>query len=100
MKKIMMLARDPGGANAILALVPALQRQGYEVLLYGKDAALNRYRYFGLEGTDIARALPVVDLEPLRELLEKEQPDFIITGTSGDDFCERFLWESPDTRYY
>lgn len=94
MKKIMLLARDPGGANTILALVPALQNQGYELLLCGKDAALHRYRHFGLEGKDVGLERPVIDCEHWLEFLELEQPDLIITGTSGDDFSERYLWQA------
>lgn len=94
MKKILLLARDPGGANTILALVPALEEKGYELLLYGKDAALHRYQHFGLEGKDITLELGVIDVNHWRLLLEREKPDIIITGTSGDDFSERYLWEA------
>jgi hypothetical protein len=92
MKKIMLMARDPGGANTVLALVPALQNRGYEVRLLGKDAALQRYRHFQLPAVDITRQLAAIDIENWSSFTEKEQPDFIITGTSGDDFSERYLW--------
>lgn len=94
MKRILLLARDPGGANTILALVPALRAQGYDLLLYGRGAALNRYRHFGLEGRDIDMETRIVDIDFWQARLDEEQPDFIITGTSGDDFSERYLWEA------
>lgn len=98
MPRILLLARDPGGANTILALVTALQDKGYELLLYGKDAALNRYRHFGLEGQDISLAAGVIDVDFWQERLDIDQPDFIITGTSGDDFSERYLWEAARSK--
>lgn len=94
MKKILLMARDPGGANTILALVPALQSRGYALLLFGRDAALNRYRHFGLEGDDIDSAARAIDVDFWQERLDIDKPDFIITGTSGDDFSERYLWEA------
>jgi len=94
MKKIMLVARDPGGANTIIPLVTALQERNYEVCLYGKDAALSRFIQFGLNGVDIGSLLPQIDIDSWTKLLVKVQPDFIITGTSVDDFSERYLWKA------
>lgn len=93
-KKIMLMARDPGGANTVIALVEPLWKRGYQVELYGKDAALNRYRQMGLTGQDIAEILPKINISSWEEFLYRQRPDFIITGTSGDDFTERYLWEA------
>jgi len=93
-KKILLFARDPGGANTILSLVEAMQDRGYELLLYGKETALKRYQHFGLQGMDITCLLEKIDAEHWQEFLERERPDFIITGTSGDDFSERTLWKA------
>ena len=60
MKRILLFARDPGGANAIAPLVDKLKLRGYEPLLYGKDAALKQYRGNGLEGRDLAREVPAM----------------------------------------
>lgn len=94
MKKILLMARDPGGANTIIPLVPALQKKGYQVLLYGKDAALVRYRQFSFAGIDIDGQMSTIDISSWLTLLAFEKPDFIITGTSGDDFSERYLWKA------
>lgn len=93
-KKIMLLARDPGGANTIIPLVEPLRERDYQVHLYGKDAALNRYRRLGLKGQDIAEILPEINTSSWEDFLYRQCPDFIITGTSGDDFSERYLWEA------
>ena len=94
MKKIMLLARDPGGANTIIPLLQPLIERGYKVSFYGKDAALDRYQQMGLQGLDISKFLPVIDIDGWMDFLHSEQPDFIITGTSGNDFSERYLWEA------
>jgi len=93
-KRILLMARDPGGANAIMPLVPELILKGYRVLLYGKDIALQCYQERGLAGQDISLLITDINIETWVDFLEHEKPDFIITGTSGDDFSERYLWKA------
>ena len=45
--KVLLFARDPGGANAVVPLAPILAERGHEVFLYGKDAALKQYLVYG-----------------------------------------------------
>lgn len=93
-KKIMLFSRDPGGANTIIPLVDKLINRGYDVLLYGKDSALHRYRKFGLEGIDISYSLSEVSIGTLIYFLKEHNPAFIITGTSSDDFTEKYIWKA------
>lgn len=95
MKKIMLMARDPGGANVILALVKTLAARRYEVRLLGKDMALDRYKAFGLEAEDISKFMSLDSDLGMNMLgfIQQERPDFIISGTSVDDFTERCLWQ-------
>jgi len=93
-KKIMLLARDPGGANTVIPLAESLRERGYQVDLYGKDLALKRYRQMGLKGQDITEILAEIKTSSWEDFLSQQHPDFIITGTSGDDFTERYLWEA------
>lgn len=93
-KKIMLLARDPGGANTVIPLAESLRERGYQVALYGKDAALKRYQQMGLKGQDITAILSEIKTSSWEDFLSRQCPDFIITGTSGDDFTERYLWEA------
>lgn len=92
-KKILLLSRDPGGANTIIPLVRPLQEKGYETRLFGKDVALEKYLKSGLSGINIMNYVKNIDSESIREFLIKERPDFIITGTSSDDFTEKYLWK-------
>ena len=91
MKKILLCARDPGGANTIIPLVEKLS-QKYEVLLYGKDTALEKYKQYQLEGMDIVKEVKDIEKEEISRFLQVKKPDFIITGTSADDNTEKFLW--------
>ena len=91
-KKIMLFSRDPGGANTVAPLYKELMKKGYVVDLYGKDAALNRYNQYGLKGIDITSKLNNISQEEIHRFLSKESPDFLITGTSADDFTEKYLW--------
>jgi hypothetical protein len=78
MAKIMFFAHDPGGANAIAPLIHEFK----EVFVFGKGPAL--------EILPDACRLPETALKNYR-------PDFLITGTSCNDFTERYLWkESRD----
>jgi hypothetical protein len=95
-KKIFMLSRDPGGTNTIIPLVRPLRERGYEVILYGKDVALNIYRQNGLDATDITEYVSEFGMAGIQEFLKKINPDCIITGTSIEDFTERYLWKASE----
>jgi hypothetical protein len=93
MSRILIFARDPGGANTVIPLVRPLRAAGHEVLLYGKDVALAKYSQAGLDSTDMAAVLyGGITPESLRDLLKDKAPDVVITGTSADDFTEKYLW--------
>lgn len=92
-KTVMLFSRDPGGTNAVAPLYEKLIEKGYCVKLYGKDVALNKYSQYGLDGIDINKKLNSISQMDLYEFLLEESPDFLITGTSADDFTEKYLWE-------
>lgn len=94
MKKILLFSRDPGGANTIIPLKSALSKKGYEVRLFGKDTALEKYSKAGVSGVDIKEFLGEIKMDALEGFLRKESPDFLITGTSANDFTEKYLWKA------
>jgi hypothetical protein len=95
-KKVFLFSRDPGGANTIVPLFYPLIAQGYDVSLWGKDIALDKYTQAGLCGRDIMSRLGSVDLPSVREFLASESPDVIVTGTSAEDPCEKYIWKSAE----
>jgi hypothetical protein len=97
MSRVFIFSRDPGGANTVIPLVKPLLERNHEVLLYGKDVALSKYHQQGLTGIDITTAVSTDDADvDLRKLLKELNPDFVITGTSADDFTEKCLWKICD----
>lgn len=91
--KVLLFSRDPGGANTVAPLYKKLIEKGYCVKLYGKDAALNKYNEYGLKGIDIISRLSGISQDEIHKFLLKEAPNFLITGTSADDFTEKYLWK-------
>lgn len=95
-KKIILFSRDPGGANVVAPLYKKLIDKGYNVKLFGKDVALNKYSQYGLEGIDITITINALDIDEIEKFLSKESPDFLITGTSADDFTEKYIWKASE----
>lgn len=83
MVKYLFFANDPGGANAISPLINPLKSKINEVFIYGKGSALSK----------IPDAIELKEPD-IPALLKKIKPDCIITGTSANDFTEKFLWEA------
>jgi len=72
---ILFFAHDPGGANSIAPLIPLFEKP----LVFAKGPALN--------------ILP--NAEPLTDnALNVLKPNYVVTGTSANDFTERNLWKS------
>ncbi|MFC1748530.1 hypothetical protein ACFL2V_06955, partial [Pseudomonadota bacterium] len=94
MKKILIYARDPGGANAVLPLYLPLKNGGCEVVLCGKEFALLRYKEFGLDGIDIEGVVEEIDKIHVRAWLKQMKFDVVVTGTSGEDKSERIFWDA------
>ena len=94
--KVLLFARDPGGANAVVPLAPHLAERGHEVLLYGKDAALKQYLAYGQAGLDLAAVAPEMSVDSYAGFLQQLAPDFLITATGSDDFAEKLLWQAAE----
>lgn len=96
-KTVLLFSRDPGGANTIIPLYQPLIDKGYNVKLFGKDSALKKYADFKLPAINIEDSVSGTDIRAIETFIKAEKPDFIITGTSGDDFTERYIWKSADS---
>ncbi len=95
-QNILLFSRDPGAANSIIPLLKALEEKQYYVRLFGKDTAIHRYTERGLKFLNIMDFVKNIQLDEIHAFLTKERPDFIITGTSGIDFTEKYLWKSAE----
>jgi hypothetical protein len=79
----MFFAHDPGGCNAIFPLIDAFRLRNHDVSIYAAGPA----------AVKIPEALNLSS-DCLENVLRCENPDFIITGTSINDFTERFMWKT------
>ena len=96
-KEILLFSHDPGGANTIIPLINPLIEKGYNVRLFGKGVALNKYNGANLPGLHIMEFVNNIEIRDIENFLKKENPDFIITGTSANDFTERYIWKSAES---
>lgn len=96
MSRVLLFSRDPGGANTVIPLVGPLLARGDQLCLYGKDFSLEKYAQAGLAATGIMSELSSVSLEEVKRFLVKISPDIIITGTSADDFTEKYIWKASE----
>ncbi len=90
--QVLLFSRDPGGANTIVPVISALQKENMEVLLWGKDMALEKYSQAGFVGNDIEKVSNTLTIESIKGFLQAIHPDFILTGTSAEDKTENLIW--------
>ena len=92
MNKIMVLSRDPGGANTVIPVIPKLISCGFDVAVYGKDTSLDKYKKSCISAKDITDILPIVELKEMIDFVKKEAPSLVLTGTSANDRVEMLLY--------
>ena len=93
MKTVLMFARDPGGANVILPVYDKMSEK-YHILIYAKEFALKRFRDAGVPVKDLTEECAGGSFPEIAAFLERARPEILITGTSLDDFTERYLWKA------
>ncbi len=93
-RRILIFSRDPGGANTVMPLIQPLKNNGFEVLLWGKDTALDKYQQAGFTGRDINELDHIDSVEAFESFLKGLGVDFILTGTSAEDKTENLIWLS------
>lgn len=95
MDKILFFARDPAGANVIIPVVKEMRRLNkYRIVVYAKDFALERIVNEGIDVIDICSICENITYDFIYSFLLKENPGGVITGTSLNDFTERFFWRA------
>lgn len=86
--KILFLARDPGGANAIVPIILSLNEK-FNVAVIAREYAKDIFEKNGIAYELIQGE---ISKNTIREVLEETAPQLIITGTSADDFLEKYAW--------
>lgn len=79
--KILAIAHDPGGANAVAATVAALRVAGTQVEAYAKGPAIHQFQRLEVACTPIS--------EEYQNLFVRLTGDILLTGTSQYDEFER-----------
>lgn len=95
MKTILFFARDPGGANVILPVYMKLKEK-YHTYIYAKEFALKSFRRENIAAGNIEDECDTQKFEEIGTFLRNVSPDLIITGTSLNDFTERFFWKAAE----
>lgn len=93
MKKLLLFARDPGGANVIAPIYEKIKDK-YEVLVYAKDFAWKRFADAKIPAGNIKEECGAQSSADISGFLKRHKPDMLVTGTSLDDFTERYLWRA------
>lgn len=96
MKKILIFARDPGGVNTIIPLIPVLKKHGFSLLVYGKDVALKKFQDSGIFCKNILAEIADITSDTIHSFFKEKMVDLVLTGTSADDMVEKFLWQSAE----
>lgn len=91
---VLFFARDPGGANVVRPIYGKMKGK-YNTMLYAKEFALKKFREENYPVEDI-QACGIDTYEGILSFLKRMNPDAVITGTSLDDFTERYLWKAAN----
>lgn len=91
---VLFFARDPGGANVVRPVYEKM-KGNYRTLLYAKEFALKTFREENYPVEDIQER-GIETYEDILSFLKEVNPDVVITGTSLDDFTERYLWKAAE----
>lgn len=94
-KKLLLFARDPGGTNTIIAMEKKL-RDKYNVILFGKDVALDKFKQVNLDARNIQEYVKKISYNNIVDFLKKLNPEIILTGTSIDDMTENYIWKAAE----
>lgn len=91
--KILFFARDPGGANVVLPVYMRMKER-HNACIYAKDYAFKRLLAEKVPVCNIEEECDTKVFEEVDAFLKATAPDAVITGTSLDDFTERYLWKA------
>lgn len=95
MNKILFFARDPAGANVVIPLIKkTMGYDEYSIEVYAKDFAVERIEKENIVVTDLGDVIKNITEQEVFSFLKMVSPDIVITGTSLNDYTERYIWKS------
>lgn len=95
MKKVLIFARDPGGANTVIPLIKKMHFE-YNLLVYAKDYAIPCMERENISCIDIMNSIKECTEDEIFFFVENLHVDFVITGTSLNDYTERYIWKAAE----
>lgn len=93
MDRLLFFSRDPGGANVIAPVIKHIKDR-CQTIVYAKDYSVSRLRGEGIACKELSEELPEITEDSVCNFIRKKRPNAIITGTSLNDFTERYLWNA------
>lgn len=91
MVKMIFLAVDPGGTDAVAPVILKTIEK-IDVKVFGKSESVKRFYRYGIEASNLDEVLEYISIKTLQSLIRDIKPECIITGTSGNDFSEKYMW--------
>lgn len=91
---VLFFARDPGGANVIIPVYKKMEGK-YQRLIYAKEFAYERIKKEGIPVINIKEECGDKE-EDIVYFLKRTNPQILITGTSLNDYTERYLWKAAE----
>ena len=96
MNKYLFFARDPAGANVIAPVIKRMEKDNSIVEVYAKDYAIERLKSEKIHCIDILECMPEASYNNICDFLKIHCPDIVVTGTSLDDYTERYIWKAAN----
>ncbi len=93
MSKVLFFARDPGGANCIIPVIKKMPGN-IKMSVMAKDIAYNRIKSRGASVEDIHSKCDPNSIGSIKNFLRNDSVELVVTGTSVDDYTERYLWKA------
>ncbi|MCR5205007.1 MAG: hypothetical protein K6E47_08105 [Lachnospiraceae bacterium] len=90
--KVIFVSCDPGGTNCLIPIYMQLC-DTYSCSYYSKGPSVHLLFEKGISFRQLHSSESIDNEEyEIKKVIQTEEPDLIITGTSSDDFVERLTW--------
>lgn len=95
MDRLLFFSRDPGGANVIAPVIKRIADR-CQIKVYAKDYSVSRLQGEGIDCKELGDELPEITEDSVCSFIKQKSPKAIITGSSLNDYTERYLWKAGE----